>query len=77
MVAGGHPEDEEGRFRAERVEEVERVTELALEPFPGAVPVRVVESPGEDLVAVLEVEAQEQGPTRHELTMPGRDEGRR
>src|SRR3954449_5892448 len=69
MIAGSHPENEEGRLRIKRVEEVEHTAELALECVPGTVPVWVAESPGEKLVAVLEVEAQKQGPPRHEVTM--------
>src|SRR3954471_3007772 len=70
MVARRHAEDEEGRLGAKRVEEIEHAADLALERLPPAVPLGVAEAPGEDLCAVREVEAQEQGPAGHELTMP-------
>jgi hypothetical protein len=60
VVARRHPEDEEGRLHRERVEQLQHPGELALEPFPRAIPLRVAESAGEDLVAILEVEAQKQ-----------------
>ena len=60
VPANGHAEEEEGRGRAELVEQVEHGRRLPLERGPAGVPVGRAGRPVDELVPVLEVDAEEQ-----------------
>ena len=60
IALGRHPEHEERRAGAELVEEREDRLGLALESRPGRCPVGTTEPPVDELVPVLEVEAEQE-----------------
>ena len=60
VALGGHAEDEEGRAGAELVEEREDRLRLALERVAARIPVRPAEPAVDELVPVLEVEAEQE-----------------
>ena len=60
IALGGHPEDEERRRGAELVEESEDRLGLPLEGVARRIPVRSAEPPVDQLVPVLEVEAEQE-----------------
>ena len=60
VALGGHPEDEERRFRSQLVEQVEDRSRLALQCVAAGIPVRAAQAAVDELVPVLEVEAQQE-----------------
>ena len=60
VALGRDPEDEEGRLRPELVEEVEDRAGLSLERGAALVPVVAPEPAVDELVPVLEVEAEQE-----------------
>ena len=55
-----HPEDEEGRLDRQLVEQIEQRTGLTRERRAGLLPVRSADPAANELVPILEVDAQEQ-----------------
>ena len=60
VVADRHPEHEEGRPRPKLVEELEDRRHLALEGVPGSLPPLDPQPAFDQLVVVLEIEAEQQ-----------------
>jgi hypothetical protein len=57
----GHPEDEERRFGLKLVQQPEQRVRLALECRTGLAPLARAEPAADELMPVLEVDAQQQG----------------